>query len=364
MHRGEASGTQPGRNNGSKLPISSEQRRREGRKRLPDWFRTSLPTGQALAKFNHTRTRVRERRLNTVCEEARCPNVHDCWGRGTATFMVGGDVCTRACRFCAVGTAKSPHPLSEDEPKSLAIAVAQMEIEHAVITVVNRDDIRDGGADHFRRCVQAVHDRSPEVTLELLSSDLGGDMSALSHLLDSSPLSVFAHNVECVPSLDGKVRDPRASFDQSIAILREAKILRPDILTKSGLMVGIGERDDEVVTTMERLRDAGVDLLTIGQYLQPSWRHLEVERFVRPEQFEQWYDVAMNLGFKGVASGPLVRSSFRAGTLLRDALSMRTTPTEGGVGCEQGSDLQTAEDSDHPQMDQYENHHSGSSERR
>jgi len=298
------------------------------RKRLPGWFRTSLPTGAAQIRYNETRSNVHEHGLHTVCEEARCPNVHDCWGRGTATFMVAGEVCTRGCRFCAVGTVKTPPPLDTDEPTDLAEAVERMGLSHAVITVVNRDDLPDGGAGHYRDCIVAVNQRSPEVGLELLCSDLDGDLEALAMLLDGLPLRVFAHNVECVPRLDALVRDPRASFEQSLRILSEARRLRPDIRIKSSIMVGLGESDEEVTEAMGMLYEAGVEMVTLGQYLQPGERHLPVERFPEPRQFEEWDRKAREMGFKAVASGPLVRSSYRAGLLWEEAESGEPVLTE------------------------------------
>lgn len=296
------------------------ERRKAERKRLPAWFRTTLPTGDSQTRFNSTKSNVHEHGLHTVCEEARCPNVHDCWGRGTATFMIAGQECTRACRFCAVGTIKQPPPLDPEEPAGLAKAVQLMGVSHAVITVVNRDDLEDGGASHYRACLEAVSENSPEVTLELLCSDLDGNLEALASLLDGLELSVFAHNVECVPRLDNIVRDSRASFKQSLDILREAKRLRPDIATKSSLMVGLGESDEELMAALADLREAGVDMITLGQYLQPSSRHLQIDRFPTPEQFASYDAEARKLGFQAVASGPLVRSSYRAGLLLEEAL--------------------------------------------
>ena len=318
---------------GHRLPLArqavSPNRGRPERKRLPAWFKTTLPTGRTLKVFDETRERVRENKLNTVCEEARCPNIHDCWGRGTATFMVAGEQCTRACRFCAVGTVKNPPPLDVDEPENLAEAVDLMGVSHAVITCVNRDELPDGGASHYRACLEAVHARRPDVGLEFLSSDLDGNLEALATLLKGLELRVFAHNVECVPRLDAVVRDHRASFQQSLKILREAKRLRPDILTKSSIMVGVGETDEEVVEAMQLLREVGVDLLTIGQYLAPSPRHLAVDRFPEPEAFSKWDQVARDLGFKAVACGPLVRSSYRAGLLFEEAKGGPVTLTYG-----------------------------------
>ncbi len=290
--------------------------------RLPEWLRVNLPSGKAQATFNGTLEVVQGNGLHTVCEEARCPNIHDCWAQGTATFMIAGKECTRGCRFCSVETLKQPEPLDAEEPERLAEAVERMGLAHVVITVVNRDDLADGGAEHYRRCVEAVHRRRPDTTIELLSSDLDGNWRALKHLLTEIPLQVFAHNVECVPRLDDQVRDPRASFAQSLEVLQRAKALRPDLWTKSSIMVGVGETDDEVVDAMRLLRAAGVEMLTLGQYLAPGrtgTRYLPVDRYVVPEQFELWGVEAREMGFRGVASGPLVRSSFRAGRLLKEA---------------------------------------------
>lgn len=275
-----------------------------------------------MAILNATQHAVEEHGLNTVCEEARCPNLNDCWSRGTATFMIAGKECTRGCRFCSVETSRKPEPPDAREPEELAAAIERMKLTHVVITVVNRDDLPDGGADHYKRCVQAVHDRLPHVTVELLASDLQGDKTALQHLLSDIPLGVFAHNVECVPRLDRLVRDPRASFDQSLEVLRRAKRLRPDVWTKSSIMVGLGETNVEISDAMRLLRSADVDMLTLGQYLapgRPSERFLPVDRYVSPEQFAAWAAEARDLGYRAVASGPLVRSSYRAGMLLEEA---------------------------------------------
>ena len=313
---------------GAKLPMAREDgkhpntdRRKEPRKRLPSWFRTNLPTGKAQIAFNEVLGNVLEHGLATVCQEARCPNIHDCWGKGTATFMVAGEQCTRACKFCAVGTDRRPPPLDLEEPENLAEAVDLMGVTYAVITCVNRDELPDAGAAHYRACLEAVNRRNPDVGLEFLCSDLNGDLNALSNLLTDLELLVFAHNVECVPRLDRRVRDPRASFDQSISILREAKRLRPDILTKSSIMVGVGETDEEILQAMRLLREANVDLLTIGQYLAPSPKHLPIDRFPEPELFSKWDQEARIMGFKAVASGPLVRSSYRGGLLYEEAMN-------------------------------------------
>ena len=295
------------------------------RPRLPDWFRTRLPSGELQQKFKETKDTVTDNMLHTVCQEARCPNIHECWAAKDATFMVAGQECTRGCRFCAVGSIKTPPPLDENEPENLADAIATMGLNHAVITVVNRDDLPDSGAGHYRKCLEAVRKRTPEVTLELLCSDLAGDHQDLANLLNGLELEVFAHNVECVPRLDSRVRDHRATFEQSIGILKEAKRLRPDILTKSSIMVGLGETDEEITEALQMLRDAKVDLVTIGQYLAPSPRHLAVDRFPEPSRYDEWSLQIEEMGFLGWACGPLVRSSYRAGELLaRASVRLRT----------------------------------------
>lgn len=319
---------------GQRLPVLQEVEllpKKNQKKRLPSWFNIKLPNGKQQAKFNETKASVKNNKLNTVCEEARCPNIHDCWSSGDATFMIAGKECTRGCKFCAVGTINKPPPLDEMEPTHLADAVESMNLKHAVITVVNRDDLEDSGAAHYKKCIEAVNTRQPHVTLELLCSDLAGDIDALKLLLEGSPLSVFAHNVECVPRLDRKVRDPRASFKQSILILKEAKLIRPDIITKTSLMVGVGETNEELEDAMTLIREANVDLITIGQYLAPSKKHLKVDRFPEPHLYDEWSEVAINLGFSGVASGPFVRSSFKAGLLLRKTLNPKNNETLPGA---------------------------------
>ena len=298
------------------------------RPRLPEWFRTRLPSGELQRKFNETKATVKDNTLHTVCQEARCPNIHECWAAKDATFMVAGQECTRTCKFCAVGSIKIPPPLDENEPSNLADAVATMDLNHAVITVVNRDDLPDSGAAHYRRCLEAVREKSPDVSLELLCSDLAGDHDALSDLLVGLKLDVFAHNVECVPRLDLRVRDRRASFTQSIGILKEAKRLRPDIFTKSSIMVGLGETDEEITEALKLLRNAGVDLVTIGQYLAPSPKHLPVDRFPEPIRYDEWSSQIEEMGFSGWACGPLVRSSYKAGELLARASARLRTEKE------------------------------------
>ncbi len=295
------------------------------RTRLPEWFRVELPTGAALERYRATTSAVAGNALHTVCEEAHCPNLHECWGRGTATFMVAGRECTRGCRFCAVETLRTPAAPDPAEPQQLADAVAAMGLSYAVITVVNRDDLPDGGAAHYRACLDAVHARLPDVGLELLCSDLAGNEAALAALLDGAPLQVFAHNVETVERLTPEVRDPRASFAQSLRILAAAKELRPELVTKSSIMLGLGETEAEIHDAFSALRDVGVELLTLGQYLAPGPGYHPVREFVTPERFDALARTARELGFRAIASGPLVRSSYRAESLLAAAQSEPVT---------------------------------------
>jgi len=288
-------------------------------KRLPEWFKVTLPSGENMQRYNATTSSVKDNQLHTVCEEARCPNIHDCWGRGTATFMIAGKACTRGCRFCAVDTIRNPPLPEEDEPVKLAEAIQRMGLTYSVITVVNRDDLEDGGALHYKKCIDAVHNLNPYVGLELLCSDLSGNIEALDLLLQNSPLTVFAHNVETVRRLTPRVRDPRATFDQSLLILKKAKELRPDIITKSSIMLGLGETEEDIVESFEELRSAEVDLITIGQYLSPGSRYHPVISFPSPETFDRLAQIAKEMGFKAIASGPMVRSSYRAESLVAAA---------------------------------------------
>ena len=287
--------------------------------RLPEWFRVTLPSGDDMERYKSTTASVKDNQLHTVCEEAHCPNIHDCWSRGTATFMIAGKACTRGCRFCAVDTVRNPPPPDLDEPGNLADAIESMGLTYAVITVVNRDDMEDGGASHYRQCLDAVHQRLPEVSLELLCSDLSGNLEALESLLDNAPLQVFAHNVETVRRLTPRVRDPRATFEQSILILKKAKELRPDIMTKSSIMLGLGETEEDIIETFSELRNAKVDLLTLGQYLAPGPGYLPVVSFPKPERFDKLANIAKEMGFRAIASGPMVRSSYRAESLVAAA---------------------------------------------
>ena len=256
-----------------------------------------------------TRRVVAESGVATVCEEARCPNLTECWAHKTATFMILGDRCTRRCAFCAVDTAR-PEPPAPDEPSRLAEAVARLGLEHVVITAVARDDLDDEGAGHFAACVRAVRERAPAATLEVLPADFHARPELIRTLCDAEP-DVYNHNLETVERVSPAVR-PQASYRRSLEVLKVTKVLKPGITTKSGLMVGLGETDDELHRTLADLREVGCDLVTIGQYLRPTEQHAPIARFCPPEAFEQWAEVARGLGFGGVASGPFVRSSYHA----------------------------------------------------
>jgi len=277
------------------------------RPRLPEWLRLRLPT---TASFAHTRALLDELRLHTVCESAKCPNHWECWSRGTATFMIGGDRCTRACRFCAVDTAR-PLPLEADEPQRVAEATRRLRLRHVVITAVARDDLPDGGAEHFRQTIEAVRALNPGIVIEVLTPDFNGRVEALDRVLAARP-HIFNHNLETVRRLTPAVRH-RATYERSLAVLAAAKQRGgPGLYTKSGLMLGLGETAAELEQTLRDLRAVGCDLLTLGQYLQPTPRHLPVVEFVPPARFAELAGRARELGFRHVASGPLVRSSYHA----------------------------------------------------
>lgn len=284
-------------------------------RRLPPWLKRPLPAGEALAQ---TRGLVNGLKLNTVCVEARCPNLTECWSRHTATFLILGDKCTRRCRFCAVTTAR-PDPPDEGEPERLAEAATHLGLRHVVITSVARDDLPDEGAGHFARCITAVRRRLPAATVEVLVPDFHARRECVQAVADAMP-DVFNHNVETVPSLHGRVR-PQAKYARSLQTLRLAKELRPALKTKSGVMVGLGETREELLQVFRDLRAAGCDLLTIGQYLKPSSGegHVVIERFYPPAEFDELGAIAKELGFAAVASGPFVRSSYFAETLYRGA---------------------------------------------
>jgi lipoic acid synthetase len=279
--------------------------------RKPGWLRAPMPAGAGFEAVKHT---VREHRLATVCEEAKCPNIGECWNAGTATIMLMGEVCTRACRFCAVDTGNPRGWLDADEPANAARTVQLMGLKYVVLTSVNRDDLPDGGAAHFAACVREIKRLNPGTAVEALTPDFQGVMQDVETVVDSG-LDVFAQNVETVRRLTHPVRDARASYEQTLAVLAHAKSHRReqgDVLVKTSLMLGLGETDVEILETMRDLRTAGVDLLTLGQYLRPTVNPLAVERFVTPDEFECYRQRALELGFVECVSGPLVRSSYRA----------------------------------------------------
>jgi lipoic acid synthetase len=276
--------------------------------RKPPWLRAPMPAGR---RFDEVRQTVREHRLATVCEEARCPNIGECWNAGTATLMLMGEVCTRACRFCAVDTGNPRGWLDAEEPANAARTVELMGLRYVVLTSVNRDDLPDGGAAHFAACVRAIKRRCPATAVEALTPDFQGVLRDVETVVDSG-LQVFAQNVETVRRLTHPVRDPRAGYEQTLAVLAHAKQHRPAVLTKTSLMLGLGEREPEVLETMDELRGVGVDLLTLGQYLRPTLNHLPVERYVTPAEFDALRDAALARGFLECVAGPLVRSSYRA----------------------------------------------------
>ena len=283
-----------------------------GNSRKPAWLRARAPMGDAFAAVKGI---VREHRLSTVCEEAKCPNIGECWNAGTATIMLMGAVCTRACRFCAVDTGNPRGWLDSQEPDNVARSVELMGLKYVVLTSVDRDDLADGGAAHYAAAVRAIKRRNPGTAVEALTPDFAGVMRDVETVMDSGP-DVFAQNIETVERLTHKARDPRAGYRQTIDVLEAAKRCRPAVLTKTSLMLGLGETDDELRACMKDLRGAAVDILTLGQYLQPTPNHLQVERFVTPEQFAQYRDWALESGFLECVSGPLVRSSYRAESTL------------------------------------------------
>jgi len=274
----------------------------------PQWLRAKLPSGQG---FDTVQAIVHEHRLATVCEEAKCPNIGECWNAGTATIMLMGAVCTRACRFCSVDTGNPRGWLDADEPKHVARSVELMQLNYVVLTSVNRDDLPDGGASHYAECIRAIKRARPQTAVEALTPDFAGIATAVHTVVDSG-LEVFAQNIETVRRLTHPVRDPRAGYEQTLRVLAVAKQHRASVLTKSSLMLGLGEQADEIEQCLQDLRAVGVDLVTLGQYLQPTRQHLRVERFVTPAEFLHWRERALALGFRECVAGPMVRSSYRA----------------------------------------------------
>ncbi|XP_053600256.1 lipoyl synthase, mitochondrial [Plodia interpunctella] len=303
--------------------LKREKGERE-RLRLPPWLKTTIPTG---AKFHDIKKQLRSLNLSTVCEEARCPNIGECWsggkhGTSTATIMLMGDTCTRGCMFCSVRSARAPPPLDAREPARSALAVARWGLAYIVLTSVDRDDLPDGGSAHIAETVKEIKKQNKDILVECLVPDFRGNRDSIGRIAECG-LDVFAHNVETVERLTPFVRDPRAGYRQTLKVLETAKEINPDLITKTSIMLGLGETDEQVEQTMKDLRDVGVDCLTLGQYMQPTKKHLKVFEYVTPAKFKQWEDKGNELGFLYTASGPLVRSSYRAGeffitSLLKD----------------------------------------------
>ena len=289
----------------------------------PRWLKAPLAGG---AGYDFVRSTVREHRLATVCEEAKCPNIGECWSAGTATIMVMGAVCTRACRFCAVDTGNPRGWLDAEEPRQVADSVALMKLKYVVLTSVDRDDLADGGAAHYAGCVRAIKEHCPGVAVEALTPDFSGVLADVATVVDSG-VDVFAQNIETVRRLTHPVRDPRAGYEQTLRVLAHAKEHRAAVLTKSSLMLGLGESAAEIGECMDDLRAAGVDILTLGQYLRPTVHHLAVERFVTPQEFTRYREWGLARGFRECVSGPLVRSSYRA----EQALAGNNVGLQGGV---------------------------------
>ena len=298
----------------------------EQKLKKPEWIRAQLPTGK---KFFEIKNILRDQKMHTVCEEASCPNIGECFSRGTATFMIMGDICTRRCPFCDVGHGR-PNALDPEEPQHLASSVAAMNLRYVVITSVDRDDLRDGGAQHFADCITAIRERSPNTKIEILVPDFRGRMDIALEILTKTPPDVMNHNLETHPRLYKQAR-PGANYQHSLELLRRYKEMMPHIPTKSGIMVGLGETDDEVREIMRDMRANNIEMITVGQYLQPSNSHLPVLRYVTPEMFKQFEHEAYAMGFTNAAIGAMVRSSYHA-----DAQAAEAMASAGGGGCHHG----------------------------
>ncbi len=274
--------------------------------RKPEWLKVKLPGS---GEFSEVKAIIKHYHLHTVCEEAKCPNLGECWGSGTATFMILGDMCTRSCKFCATRTGNPHGSLEDDEPVRVAMAVREMDLDYVVLTSVNRDDLEDGGANHFARTIREIREAAPDALIEVLIPDYTDE--ALKVVVDAGP-DVLGHNIETVRRLTPIVRDRRFSYEKSLKVLKQAKEFDPQIYTKSSIMLGLGETREEILEAMKDLRDIAVDFFTLGQYLRPTPRHFPVERFIPPEEFKEYEQIGLEMGFIYVASGPLVRSSYKA----------------------------------------------------
>lgn len=298
------------------LSVEPELNPRTGTPLKPSWLKVDLAHGDA---YQDIKRRLRGQKLFTVCEEAKCPNISECWNTGTATFMIMGDTCTRGCRFCAIKTGNPAGLLDIEEPRKTAETIRIMNLSYVVITMVDRDDLPDGGAAHIAETIKQIQLINPKVIIEILAGDFGGVAEPLNTVISAARgVDVFAHNVETVRRLSPRVRDARAKYDQSLTVLANSKKLRPEIFTKSAIMLGLGEEPSEIEETLQDLRNNDVDIVTIGQYLQPTRKHLTVKRFVHPDEFNFWKVVAEKMGFKSVISGPLVRSSYKASEAFPD----------------------------------------------
>lgn len=293
----------------------------------PRWLKMKLPTGE---RTQNLREMMKELNLATVCQEAKCPNLGECWQGGTATVMIMGDTCTRGCRFCNVKTAnpKFQLPLDKDEPYKVGFAAAQMDLEYIVVTSVDRDDLPDFGASHFAKTVKVMKENNPDLLVEVLTPDFNGEYEHIKTMVEGGP-DVFAQNVETVERLTRHVRDPRAGYRKTLDVLKTVKEINPQMYTKTSLMLGLGETDEEVLQCLKDLRDVACDVVTFGQYLQPTHKHLKVVEYVTPEKFDEWQKIAMDMGFLYCASGPMVRSSYRAGEFFMKGMIERTRRGEG-----------------------------------
>ncbi|KAI9139096.1 lipoic acid synthetase precursor [Paraphysoderma sedebokerense] len=306
-------------------PLTGAMLRRKNHVRLPEWLKTDIPVGKNYAKIKRD---LRGLNLHTVCEEAKCPNIGDCWGGGehqtaTATIMLMGDECTRGCRFCSVKTNRKPKPLDPMEPENTAEAISRWGLDYVVLTSVDRDDLADGGAAHFASTVQLIKQKAPQILVECLTGDYQGHLPSVAHVAKSG-LDVYAHNIETVESLTPFVRDRRATYRQSLSVLSHAKKSNPHLITKSSIMLGCGETYAEILQALKDLRSENVDVVTLGQYMRPTKKHMKVDRYVHPDEFKEWENEAKRLGFLYVASGPLVRSSYKAGEFfIKNVLEKR-----------------------------------------
>jgi lipoyl synthase len=297
------------------------------RLRLPPWLKTKIPVGE---NFSRIKEQLRGLKLATVCEEAKCPNIGECWGGGekgtqTATIMLMGDTCTRGCRFCSVKTARAPPPLDPQEPRNTAKAIASWGLDYIVLTSVDRDDIADGGSQHIAETIREIKSLNSNIFVECLAPDFRGDLACIKTVALSG-LDVYAHNIETVEALTPFVRDRRARYQQSMTCLKEIKNINPNLVTKSSIMLGLGETDEQVLQTLTDLRAVGVDCVTLGQYMQPTTKHLKVIEYVTPEKFKHWEEMGNKLGFLYTASGPLVRSSYKAGEFFITSILKNRNP--------------------------------------